>query len=356
VTDIMHEETALAMARVLGERNEGCMQIAIHTGADRNVDWHHVERLAEISRRPILWNGLMAQAATPQHRDSLNWLTSCKERGLRVYAHASTCEVTLSFTMEDFNLWDDSDAWCEATTGTVEEKLVKLADPARRQAIKDNPTRAGTTGPIENVVVLRVHTPEHKQFENLMIRDVCALTGKHPVDAVLDIAVADNLKTLFYSDRFNGLRARHREVVEYEYGLPGTSDGGAHTKFLTGGRYTTDFLTKWVRELAWVSLEDAHWRLSAYPAYVAGFQDRGILREGAAADIVIYDFANLEILPMEVAYDLPGDEWRRVQKAKGYRSVLVNGEVTIEDDKETGVASGRLLRHGVGKIGAGKSV
>jgi N-acyl-D-aspartate/D-glutamate deacylase len=72
-----------------------------------------------------------------------------------------------------------------------------------------------------------------------------------------------------------------------------------------------------------------------------------VLREGSAADIVVYDFANLEMLPMEVVYDLPGDEWRRVQRARGYRNVLVNGEITIEDDKETGAASGCLLRHGV---------
>jgi N-acyl-D-aspartate/D-glutamate deacylase len=77
-----------------------------------------------------------------------------------------------------------------------------------------------------------------------------------------------------------------------------------------------------------------------------------LLREGAAADIVVYDFANLEMLPMEVAYDFPGDEWRRVQRARGYRNVLVNGEITIEDDTETGVASGCLLRHGVAKVSA----
>jgi N-acyl-D-aspartate/D-glutamate deacylase len=79
---------------------------------------------------------------------------------------------------------------------------------------------------------------------------------------------------------------------------------------------------------------------------MSGFKNRGVLREGAPADIVIYDLENLDILPQEVARDYPGGEWRRVQRAKGYRYVLVNGEVTIEDDKETGVASGQLLRWG----------
>jgi N-acyl-D-aspartate/D-glutamate deacylase len=230
--------------------------------------------------------------------------------------------------------------------------MVKFADPARRAAIKDNPTRRGGLNP-ENLTILRAYAPENKQYENLMVQDVAALTGRHPVDALLDIALADDLRTLFYGEPFDAARNYHREVVEYEYTLAGVSDGGAHTKFLTGGRYPTEYLSKWVRDLAWLGLEDAHWRLSAYPAFAAGLHNRGVLREGAPADIVVYDFANLEILPMEVVHDLPGDEWRRVQRARGYRAVLVNGEITIDDDKPTGVASGQLLRNGRGRIPVG---
>jgi N-acyl-D-amino-acid deacylase len=69
---------------------------------------------------------------------------------------------------------------------------------------------------------------------------------------------------------------------------------------------------------------------------------------GAPADIVIYDYEKLEVLPSEIVHDLPGGEWRRVQRARGYRYVLVNGAVTIKDDRETNVFSGRLLRNGGG--------
>jgi len=280
------------------------------------------------------------------HRDVINWLKTCTERGLRVYAQAATTEAPLFFTFEDWNLWDDSPAWREATLGTAEERLAKLADPVRREAMRVSPTRAGASGVIEDIVLLRTSVPEDKQYENLKISDICALTGKDPIDAILDIACADGLKALFYGEPFNGPRAYHREVVEYEYGIDGVSDGGAHTKFLTAGRYPTEYHTKWVRELAWLSLEDAHWRLSAYPAFCAGLTNRGVIKVGAPADIIVYDYENLEILPPEVVFDYPADEWRRVQRAHGYRYVLVNGAVTIEDDKETGEASGRLLRHG----------
>jgi N-acyl-D-aspartate/D-glutamate deacylase len=347
VTDVMHNETALELARVLGERNDGFMQITIATSFDFRADQQHCEQLAEISGRPVIWNAIFAKRGVPEvHRGSIAWLKSCQERGIRVYGQATTTEAPLFFTFEDWNIWDDSTAWHQATTGSVEERLLKLADPARREAMKLNPTQAGGSGPMEDVVVLRGATAETKQYENLKVQDICRLTGKHPVDAILDIAVADGLKTLFYAEPFNGPRSYQKEIIDFEYGIAGVSDGGAHTKFLTAGRWPSEFLTKYVRDLAWISPEEAHWRLSAYPAFCAGFQDRGTLRMGAPADLVVYDYENLEVLPQEIVYDYPGNEWRRVQRAKGYRFVLVNGEVTIEEDKETKTPSGRLLRHG----------
>jgi N-acyl-D-amino-acid deacylase len=80
-----------------------------------------------------------------------------------------------------------------------------------------------------------------------------------------------------------------REIIDYEWILPGVSDGGAHTKFVTIGRYPTDFLTHIVRDEGMCSLEEAHWRLAALPAHCAGVRGRGTIVEGAPADIVAYD-------------------------------------------------------------------
>jgi N-acyl-D-aspartate/D-glutamate deacylase len=127
------------------------------------------------------------------------------------------------------------------------------------------------------------------------------------------------------------------------------SDGGAHTKFFCGGAFTTDFLCWLVREEQRITLEEAHFRLSALPAHAAGFRDRGVLREGAWADVVVYDLNGLGIEPDwigDIAHDFPGGEWRRVQHAKGYRAIIVNGQMTFDDGKETGATPGKLLRHG----------
>jgi N-acyl-D-amino-acid deacylase len=345
VTDVMHDETCFALAEVLGRRNDGFVQMTMVSGSAKR-DAAHYEAIAQISNRPILFNVVIAFDERPKvHRDVLAWLDSCRERGLRVYGQGQTTDAGYTFTFEDWNLFDDSEAWREATTGSTAEKLSKLGDPARRPMLRDQ-LPVTVTEPIDKITVLGPRTAETKPFADLTVGEVAERLGKHPVDAILDIAVADGLKTLFYANPTNKSLEHLREIVDNEFVLFGVSDGGAHTKFLTAGRYPTETLTKVVREHEMISLEHAHWRLSALPAWCAGFRDRGTIVEGAAADIVVYDFDRLEALPSEVAYDLPGGEWRRVQRASGYRAVVVNGGVTIEGDAETGVPSGRLLRHG----------
>ena len=345
VTDIMHDETCELLATVLGERNQGFMQMTISSG-DYARDRAHMEKLSTISGRPLLWNVLQAYDHKPEvHRDSLAWIKSCRERGIRVYAQGLTTDAGFDFTFEDWNLWDDRPSWREATVGSVEERLAKLADPKRRPGLR-SPRPLTVTGPIENIIVTGPKSAETEPFRDLMIGAIAEKLGKNPVDAMLDIAVQDDLKTEFFAAPPNVSNEHLKEIVDDPYVIFGVSDGGAHTKFLTAGRYPTETICKIVREHGMISLEDAHWRLSALPAMVAGFDNRGVIKRGAPADILVYDYDKLEVLPAEIAHDLPGDEWRRIQKASGYRYVMVNGEITIENDTETNTYSGKLLRFG----------
>ena len=77
------------------------------------------------------------------------------------------------------------------------------------------------------------------------------------------------------------------EMMSSPYAIPGVSDGGAHTKFFTGGAWTTDFLAWMVRDEKKITLEEAHYRMSALAAHAAGFRDRGVLREGSPADVIV---------------------------------------------------------------------
>ncbi len=344
-TDVMHTETCVKLAEVLAERRRGFIQMTMAGDpAIPDESKKTFELLARVSGRPVLYNVVTPVETDPSvHRATLAWLDRCRKEGLQVYGCAITTRNALMFTFEDWNLFDEADAWREATLGTLEEKLDKLADPARRPALRAARIVAATC-PIEKMVVLGPKSSETMQWKDHTLGDVAEATGKHPVDCMLDIAVADRLRTTFYAEPLYTNTSLLKEILDYRWTIPGVSDGGAHTKFLTAGTYPTELLTDAVRDGGLIELEEAHWRLSALPAHCAGFRDRGTLEVGKAADIVVYDHDRLAQGPAEVTHDLPGGEWRRVRKATGYRYVLVNGKVTIDDDKETGVASGRLLR------------
>ena len=347
-TDVMHNETALEFAKVLRRRNAGHMQTTMVTG-DPKADQAHMAELAEVSGRPIVFNVVQVQDRMPHiHRKVIEWLERCRSAGIRVYGQGLTTDAGYSFTFEDWNLFDECPAWREATVGTRGERLAKLSDPERRPALRDQ-VPAFVLGPFEDIVVTGPVAQESQQWLDHTVGLVGEKTGKHPVDAMLDIVVADELATEFFSMPPNTRLDLLQEIVDNPYILFGVSDGGAHTKFLTAGRYPTETLAKLVRDHGMLSLEDAHWRLAALPAQLAGCNDRGTLKLGAPADIVVYDYENLKVLEPEVVHDLPGGEWRRIQRAKGYRYVLINGELTIENDEQTNVFSGELLRHGSGQ-------
>ncbi|MFC3231434.1 amidohydrolase family protein [Marinibaculum pumilum] len=346
-TDVMHDDTCRELAKVLRARNEGFMQMLMISG-DNDRDQKFYEELSEISGRPMIMNVVQAFDHRPEiHRRVLAWLEDCRARGIRVVGQGLTTDAGFTFTFENWNLFDDAEAWREATTGTFEERLQKLGDPARRQALRDNmPITA--TGPLPEIVIVGPKSEKNKQWEDHTLALAAEKMGKHPVDVMLDIAVEENLETEFFAAPPNGKIEYLKEIVDNPYVLFGVSDGGAHTKFLTAGRYPTETICKVVREHEMITLEEAHWRLSALPAQVAGFQGRGVLQKGAPADIVVYDYENLKVLKEEIVHDLPAGEWRRIQRASGYKYVLVNGEVTIRDDQQTETYSGRLLRHGTG--------
>jgi len=356
VTDIMDEENILFFGRLLAERNEGFIQITyapdfqgdgdLEEGLrklQKRLEKFH-ESLAEVSDRPLLFNAVAVNDKFPErHRRLLKWLERCRERGLKIYGQSATVEAGFAFTFADWNLWEDVPAWKEATLGNFEARLQKLSDPERRPPLRDcSPV---LTNDWKDVFIVSVKNPEFKQYENMNIVEAGKLMDKHPVDAMLDIAVADGLATEFYSAPVNTDIDGFRELVGSELTIPGVSDGGAHTKFFMGGVYPTEFLMK-VRDHNVMSLEAAHWRLSTQPALCAGFKNRGMLREGTPADIVIYDLNKLAVKPMEIAHDFPGGEWRRVKRAEGYDKILVNGEVTLDQGEPTGAMSGRLLRYG----------
>lgn len=356
VTDMMTEREVAAFSRALGALGRGVAQM---TG---NMDW--AELMARESGRPIIWNALLSDGALNQHgsqamghKEALKRLAYLnEEEGLRVFAQALTTNFASEFTLEDYNLADAIPCWREACVGTFEEKMVKFVDPVRRCAMKEiHEARGGLFGagyPLDQIKVHWIATdvPGSKAlkdtYEGFTIGEIAQRENKHEIDAFLDVAVAGQLQVGFATPLLVTPTESMREVANGSVSLPGVSDGGAHTKFVTTGRYPTELLALWVREHGIMSLEDAHWRLSAYPAAAAGLRGRGALTEGLAADIVVYDHDELDSLPAERLHDYPAGEWRLVQKARGYEHIIVNGVETFTNGECTDQTPGRLLRHG----------
>ncbi len=349
VTDIMGDEECLAFAEVLRRKGRGHIQIT-QAKEDIDEDLAFVGKLAEASGVPILFNAVIVNNYHPnQHRRLLKWIEECQANGKRVYGQTLTAGNDLTYTFEDFNLLDGVDAWREATLGTVDERLAKMRDPEVRAALRhdyDHGRMPITTGPIREFVILETQRPENEKFRGKKIAELGEMTGKHPIEALLDLVTSEKLQTTIFTPPFNTDPAMTRELFDSEYTVPGVSDGGAHTKFLTLGAYTTDFLADLCRDQDLLSLEEAHYRLSALPAQMAGFEDRGLLAEGRPADVIVYDLEQLHSSPPEVVRDFPAGEWRRVKKPQGYRWIFVNGEPTFVDGECTEATPGRLLRHG----------
>ena len=359
ITDLMTDEEILTFAKVLGDRGEGTIELAyVETGEEvRSADdtaLRFFEKVAEVSGRPILYQTVTPNAIDPKfHRERLSWLEECARKGLRIFGQGQTRRQGLELTFEDWNLFDDSQAWAEVTLGTPAERKAKMQDPelrARLRAEWDSGSRPNPAieGSVEGLVVTGVGHGEFEPYVGETVAGIAQRESKHVVDALLDLVVADGLRTEFFASLARDNPQYSAEVANSSYTVSGISDGGAHVKFSVGGTYTTDMLVWLVRDEGVLTLEDCHYKLSYMNAVAGGFRDRGLLREGTPADVVVYDLENLTLRPTEVAHDQPGGEWRRVQKADGYRWVIVNGHITQEDGKPTGAMSGKLLRHGLG--------
>lgn len=347
VTDEMSDDLCLAFAEVLARRDDGAIQLT-QTGGLR-----FVEKLAQVAGKPILYNAVQSHDKVPDSfRKIMGWLHRTRARGNdNIWGMAIFNGNEEYFSFDEYNLLDGSRAWRTVTLGTAEERISAMQDPLNRQHLR-NQFDAGKipsiTGPVGDYKIDKTFVPENKKWQGKYVSEMAEEQGKHVIDALLDLIISEELKTVFWHRSFNEHPGYNKEILEADFTIPGVSDGGAHTKFITAGKYPTEFLTNMVRRDGMISLEEAHYRLSAMPAQCAGFKDRGTLVVGAPADILVYDYQNLKITPdrPEVKYDFPGGAWRLVQYAEGYRYIMVNGTVTFKDGECTDATPGQLLRFG----------
>lgn len=314
-------------------------------------------QMAKASGRPLNYGGVSYSEANPErYKEQLAYLERAHKEGANLFAQASGVQVSPVFELAEYNGFDALPNWIDPFIGTPEERIAKLNTPGVRDKMKQDVggewTGIGGTADVAanwtKMRVVEVRKDSNLQYEGMNIAELAEATGKHPMDAMLDLAIDEDLRTEFSTDPTTGTDPEAmKEILNHPYTHPCISDGGAHVRYLTVGIWPVNFLTMWARDHEAMSLEKAHYKMSGLPAFIAGFTDRGVLKEGFAADIIVYDLDKLGLQYDSPIYDddFPGGEKRLIQKAKGIRYTLVNGGVTFTEGTVcTDATPGKLLR------------
>jgi N-acyl-D-amino-acid deacylase len=187
--------------------------------------------------------------------------------------------------------------------------------------------------------------PKNRGLKGKTLAEIAAMKNQEPLEAFLDLAVEEELNTVFGFCHRNTDRQSVGEILNSPYTVVGLSDGGAHVQYHSEVGYSTRLLGYWVREQGVMSLEQAVRRLTFDSASAYGIYDRGLLRPGLAADLVVFDPATVKPRPQEVVHDFPNNGWRMRVLADGIHYTAVNGEVVFDHEQPTGATSGKVLRN-----------
>ncbi|HJW70233.1 MAG TPA: amidohydrolase family protein, partial [Candidatus Binatia bacterium] len=188
-----------------------------------------------------------------------------------------------------------------------------------------------------------VRHAKYRRFVGATLAEVASARGGDAIDALFDLARADDLATRFSMLLLNYDDARVAELLRRPEGLIALSDAGAHVSMLCDAGYATHLLGHWVRERGVFPLEEAVRRLTAMPADVYGIPDRGRLAPGLVADVTCFDPARVASRSPERVADLPGGAERLIVRADGIAHVLIGGVPFLEHGELTGARPGRLI-------------
>lgn len=339
------EETE-ALIEVAREFNVGSIEVtpaSLHLGPDEAA---LLERWAELSGRPVYYNAILQVRHLPgQWKEALNRLEELSKRH-RIYGLTNAHRIESLFDLLEYNLFDDMPEWNKALACPLEQRLENLRKPEIREKLQHDLDHYTTRLWSGNWDRMKIFDTEQEEYKGQYIGDIARKKKMDPLDTFCEIALGEDLRTLFMIEDLNGTDDEAvAEILNHPQVIPGLSDGGAHTQFLCLGKYPTVLLSKWVRDKGIMSLEEAHWRLSYMSAAAIGLEGVGTLQVGMPADVVVYDLENLEVTPEEPIFeDVIAGGKRLIQKARGYRAIIVNGIPTFEYDECTGELPGRVLR------------
>jgi len=339
---------------VMGDLNAGLFELA-GEGVDRIVgdpalrDYHvRLRDLAVDTGRPVTFGVFSRREVPDVWRAYLALLDETAAAGGRMFGqvHSRSLSALLSFRTQ--LPFDDLPVWRDVRALPLAEQRRKLRDPdLRRRLIEatNEPSDRRAIGteaqPADYDWILVFDTVEGP---HRTVAAVARERGAHPAETMIDLALAKDLDLFFLQPVANEDQDAALELMRHPRTVTTFSDSGAHVSQLMDSSLQTHVLSHWVRAKQAFTLEQAVRMLTLVPATLWGFADRGLIREGMAADLVVFDPDTIAAEMPEVVDDLPAGARRLIQRTRGIAATVVNGEILLRDGKHTEALAGQLLR------------
>src|SRR5262249_4499963 len=198
-------------------------------------------------------------------------------------------------------------------------------------------------GEWDKLFVVETAKPENRKLEGATLAQLCKGSGKDPMDFILDFALSENLDTMFVAQLLHNDEKEVGKILADPHTHISLSDAGAHLTFFCDAGFGLHLLGHWSRDLGVLDLAQAVHRLTGQPARIFGIQGRGLLREGYAADLMLFDPRTVARGPKRRSHDLPARAPRLTTSAVGLQGVWING-ARVADAK--GFCADRTIRPG----------
>jgi len=350
------------LVNAMGDLNAGIFELA-GENVDRNKDADPAKRrdyhvrlrdLAVESGRPITFGLFSRKDAPGVYKDYVKLLDETAAAGGRMFAqvHSRALSAVLSFRTQ--LPFDKLPVWNEIRKLPLAEQRAKYRDAAVRAqlvaaagATHDGRARGTEAKPMP---FDRIFVMENVHGTHRSVAEIARERNSDPVEAMLDLGLETDFNVFFLTPIANEDQDIALDLMRLPRAVVTFSDSGAHVSQLMDSSLQTHLLAYWVRERQAFTLEQAVRMLTLVPATQWGFADRGLIRQGMAADFVVFDPDTIAAEMPEVVHDLPAGAKRLTQRCRGIAATVVNGEVLLKDGKHTGALPGRLLRGPLARV------
>ncbi len=319
------EMHALVMA--MGEAGGGVFMLT--KGGQTAVAF--LESLATDSGRPVMVAALLHNSTSPQSVfKDLDAISAANGRGHGLIGQVSCCPLTMDFTLQSAYPVEGLQSWRPALGQHGDALMAVLASRDFRDGVRAELAAPASirlfNGEWDKVQVVETVTPAQAHLEQRSIAEIAQSEGRDPLDVMLDLALAEQLRTVFTAQLLNSDEAAVGRMLMHPHSLVSLSDAGAHLTFFNDAGFGLHLMGHWARDLRLMTLSEAVRKLTSQPAQIFGLIDRGLIRTGHAADLLLFDPATVGRGPKRRVFDLPGGAARLTTDAVGVHGVWVNGQ------------------------------